>query len=157
MNLSEERLSQMEAPRTSSTGRRGEQRAVLARRGTEVFQLPCGNLAQARGRQGSLVVEKSGMGREFPPRDCIHGRHSFTVGHSLCRLEDPEGRGGKRLGDEFAADGFAQRMEGMPRWGLGNSRRPYRLNSDNKPSPVPRETTRRGLVSKTFLSVLPRR
>ena len=58
-------------------------------------------------------------------------------------------REGKRLGDEFAADGFSQRMEGLPRRGIGNSRRPYRLNSDNKPSPQDNKT-RTGLKGISF-------
>ena len=69
--------------------------------------------------------------------------------------EGSRGGVGEEMGDEFAADGFAQRVEVMPRRGIGNSRRPYRLNSDNKPHL--RKTTRRGLVSKTFLSALSRR
>ena len=43
-------------------------------------------------------MKKSGMGREFSARDCVHGYPRFTAGHSLGRLKDVEGKRGREIG-----------------------------------------------------------
>jgi len=43
-------------------------------------------------------MKKSGMGREFSARDCIHSRPRFAADHSLGLLNDVEGGKGKETG-----------------------------------------------------------
>lgn len=43
-------------------------------------------------------MKKSGMGREFSARNCMHSRLRFAVGHSLWLLKDVEGERGKETG-----------------------------------------------------------
>lgn len=43
-------------------------------------------------------MKKSGMGREFSARDCVHSRLRFVSGHSLGLMRDVEGERGKETG-----------------------------------------------------------
>ena len=97
------------------------------------------------------MVKKSGMGREFSARDCVHVCLRLAADRSLRQLKDPEGREGKGLTDEFAAE-----ADSRSGWRDAEVRIGYfrRLSWPDSDEPFLRKTTRQESDSKAFHSAL---